>query len=71
MHDPRWIPKGANLTEGRMQLQCLNCGSVFRADDFDYASTLISCEVEKKARAEGNVACMPMMVSTDSEKYDG
>jgi hypothetical protein len=70
-HDPRLIPKNADLTEGYMQIQCLRCGSVFRDSDYDYTSAVIDCEAEKAARESGNIAAMPMMVSADSTKFEG
>ena len=69
-HDPRLIEPAADFTDGHMQIQCLNCGCVFRDNDYASSSTLLNCEQERAARANGNIACMPMMVSSNSKKYD-
>jgi len=68
MHDLRRIGPEHNIG-GNVDLQCLNCGSVFRSVSLNMALALIDCKEEQRFRGDILVESIPMMVSPRSEKY--
>lgn len=68
MHDLRKIGPDHHIGSG-VDLQCLECGSVFRSKSLGMALALIDCEEEQRIRLDVLINSIPMMVSPKSEKY--